>query len=379
MRILIAAGGTGGHIYPALAITSQLATRQPDLELHWIGGHRGLEGDLVPSAGLRLERLWLRSLRTVDASLDTLLDPLRLLASLPQAAWKLLRWRPDAIYTTGGYVAIPVLAAAALLRIPSLLWEGNQVPGRSVRLSARLATVRAVSFAGTRDRLPPPTYLTGTPIRAIGPMDREEAAQRLGIPTGLPVLLVFGGSQSVRRLDEAMAAAVGDLVERCVVVHITGPDSFARAVALRDSLPAERQERYRPFAFLHEDMAAALSAADLLVGRAGSSTLAEAAAAGLPMIVVPYPHAAAHQRANAAELVEAGGARLVADEDLDGARLRQAADLFGGPDLAVMAAAARSLGRPGAAAVTADLLIALADGTALPEADVLERRTRTAP
>jgi UDP-N-acetylglucosamine--N-acetylmuramyl-(pentapeptide) pyrophosphoryl-undecaprenol N-acetylglucosamine transferase len=379
MRILIAAGGTGGHIYPALATTSQLAIRQPDLELRWIGGHRGLEGDLVPGADLPLERLWLRSLRTVDASLDTLLDPLRLLASLPQAAWKLLRWRPDAIYTTGGYVAIPVLAAAALLRIPSLLWEGNQVPGRSVRLSARLATVRAVSFAGTRDRLPAPTYLTGTPIRSIGSMDREEAAQRLGIPAGLPVLLVFGGSQSVRRLDEAMAAAVGDLVERCVVVHITGPGSFARAVALRDALPAERQERYRPFAFLHEDMAAALSAADLLVGRAGSSTLAEAAAAGLPMIVVPYPHAAAHQRANAAELVEAGGARLVADEDLDGARLRQAADLFGGPDLAVMAAAARSLGRPGAAAVTADLLVALAAGTALPGEEVLEQRTRTAP
>jgi UDP-N-acetylglucosamine--N-acetylmuramyl-(pentapeptide) pyrophosphoryl-undecaprenol N-acetylglucosamine transferase len=134
-----------------------------------MGGHRGLEGDLVPGADLPLERLWLRSLRTVDASLDTLLDPLRLLASLPQAAWKLLRWRPDAIYTTGGYVAIPVLAAAALLRIPSLLWEGNQVPGRSVRLIARLASVRAVSFAGTRDRLPPPTYLTGTPIRTIDP------------------------------------------------------------------------------------------------------------------------------------------------------------------------------------------------------------------
>ena len=165
----------------------------------------------------------------------------------------------------------------------------------------------------------------------------------------------------MRRLDEAMAEGIADLVERCVVVHITGPDSFARAEALRDSLPEDRRERYRPFAFLHEDMAAALSAADLLVGRAGSSTLAEATAAGLPMIVVPYPHAAAHQRANAAELVAAGAARLVADEDLDGDRLRQAADLLAGPDLADMAAASRSLGRPGAAAATVDLLVALAD------------------
>ncbi len=333
----------------------------------------------MPAAGLRLERLWLRSLRTVDASLDSLIDPLRLLASLPQAAWTLLRWRPDAIYTTGGYVAIPVLAAAALLRIPALLWEGNQVPGRSVRLVARLATARAVSFAATRDRLPPPTYLTGTPIRAVATVTRSDAARRLGIPPGLPVLLVFGGSQSVRRLDEAMADAVGDLVERCVVVHLTGPASFARAEALRDSLPTDLRERYRPFAFLHEDMAAALSAADLLVGRAGSSTLAEATAAGLPMIVVPYPHAAAHQRANAAELVEAGAALLVADEDLDGDRLRQAVDLFDGPDLAVMAAAARSLGRPAAAAVTADLLVALAERAALPSGDAVERLTRETP
>ncbi len=362
-----------------MAVVSQLTTRQPDRELRWLGGHRGLEADLVPAAGLPLERLWLRSLRTVDASPDTVLDPLRLLASMPQAAWRLLRWRPDVIFTTGGYVAIPVLVAAALLRIPALLWEGNQVPGRSVRLVARLATARAVSFGATRDRLPAPTYLTGTPIRTIDAGDRVEAAGRLGIPPGLPVLLVFGGSQSVRRLDEAMAEGIADLVERCVVVHITGPGSFARAEALRDSLPEDRRERYRPFAFLHEDMAAALTAADLLVGRAGSSTLAEATAAGLPMIVVPYPHAAAHQRANAAELVAAGAARLVADEDLDGDRLRQAADLLAGPDLADMAAASRSLGRPGAAAATVDLLVALADRAGLPDAESVERRTREAP
>ena len=333
----------------------------------------------MPAAGLPLERLCLRSLRTVDASLYSFIDPLRLLGSLPQAAWKLLRWRPDVIFTTGGYVAIPVLAAAALLRIPTLLWEGNQVPGRSVRLVARLATARAVSFAATLDRLPAPTFLTGTPIRAVGTISATEAARQLGLPPGLPVLLVFGGSQSVHRLDEAMADAVGDLVERCVVVHLTGSASFARAEALRDSLPADRRERYRPFAFLHEDMAAALAAADLLVGRAGSSTLAEATAAGLPMIVVPYPHAAAHQRANAAELVEAGAALLVADEELDGQRLRQAADLFDGPDLAVMAAAARSLGRPAAAAVTADLLVALAEKAALPSEDSVERLTRESP
>jgi UDP-N-acetylglucosamine--N-acetylmuramyl-(pentapeptide) pyrophosphoryl-undecaprenol N-acetylglucosamine transferase len=237
MRILIAAGGTGGHIYPALAVASQLASLRADLELRWIGGRRGLEGELVTAAGYPFERLWLRSLRTVDVSLTTLMDPVRLLASMPQALVSMARWRPDGIYATGGYVAIPVLAAAALLRIPSLLWEGNQVPGRSVRLVARLATLRAVSFAGTRAELPAPTYLTGTPIRRLGRVDRADARNRLGIPTGLPVMLVFGGSQSVKRLDAAVAEAVGDLVTRCAVVHLTGADSFPAAERLRETLP----------------------------------------------------------------------------------------------------------------------------------------------
>ncbi len=304
------------------------------------------------------------------------MDPVRLLASMPQALVSMARWRPDAIYATGGYVAIPVLAAAALLRIPSLLWEGNQVPGRSVRLVARLATLRAVSFAGTRAELPAPTYLTGTPIRGLGRVDRAEARTRLGIPTGLPVMLVFGGSQSVQRLDAAIAEAVGDLVTRCAVVHLTGADSFPAAERLRETLPSELRERYLPFAFLGDDMAAALASADLLVGRAGSSTLAEATAAGLPMVLVPYPHAASHQRANAADAEAAGAARLVSDEKLDGDALRAAADLLFDERLASMAAASRSLARPGAAAATAALLVSLVEGAALPDSDALDALTR---
>ena len=376
MRILVAAGGTGGHIYPALAVVTQLSTRRPDVELRWIGGQRGLERDIVPAAGLPLDRLWLRSLRSVDKSINSVLDPVRLAVSLPQALAKLMRWRPDVIYTTGGYVAIPILAAAALLRIPSLLWEGNQIPGRSVRLTARLGSVRTVSFEKTRARLPAPTYALGTPTRHLEGMSAADARARLGIEAELPVVLVFGGSQSVRRLDEAVADAIGDLVERCVVVHVTGPSSFAAAKTLRDGLPPDRQGHYRPFEFLYEDMEAALTAAQLLVGRAGSSTLAEAAAAGLPMIVVPYPHAASHQRANAAEMVEAGAAILVNDSDLDGDTLRDACDLLFDARLGVMSAAARSQGRPGAAAATIALLEALAERRALPEPDELDVQAR---
>jgi len=226
--------------------------------------------------------------------------------------------------------------------------------------------------------LPAPTFVTGTPIRDISHIDPAEARVRLGLPADLPMLLVFGGSQAVRRLNEAMTDAIADLVERCAVVHITGSGAYAQAEALRQTLAAPLRGRYRPFAFLHEDMDAALAAADLLVGRAGSSTLAEAATAGLPMIVVPYPHAAAHQRANATELVEAGGAILVEDEAFDGDMLRRAADLLFDDRLKEMASAARSVGRPGAAPATVHLLDALAARSALPPEGGVEAMTRVA-
>ena len=188
-------------------MVSQLSTQHPDADIRWVGGRRGLEGEIVPKAGHRLERLWLRSLRTVDFSLSTVTDPIRLVASVPQALAMLLRWRPDAIYSTGGYVAIPMLLAAAILRVPALLWEGNALPGRSVRASARLARWRSVSHAATRTRLPAPVYVTGTPVRDIHGLDVTEARGRLDLSPDLPVLLIFGGSQAVRRLNDAVAAA----------------------------------------------------------------------------------------------------------------------------------------------------------------------------
>jgi UDP-N-acetylglucosamine--N-acetylmuramyl-(pentapeptide) pyrophosphoryl-undecaprenol N-acetylglucosamine transferase len=165
MRILIAAGGTGGHVYPALAVAASLRERHPEADFRWLGGHRGIEQVIVPQEGHQLDRLWLRSLRTVDMSLATATDPLRLGASFPQALAIVARWRPSVLFTTGGYVAIPVLAAAAALRVPSVVWEGNVIAGRSVRATARLASVAAVSFAETCASLPGRCLVTGTPIR----------------------------------------------------------------------------------------------------------------------------------------------------------------------------------------------------------------------
>jgi UDP-N-acetylglucosamine--N-acetylmuramyl-(pentapeptide) pyrophosphoryl-undecaprenol N-acetylglucosamine transferase len=374
MRILIAAGGTGGHIYPALAVLRSLADRHPDLDVRWVGGRRGLEASLVPQTGQDLDRLWLRSLRSVDLSFHTLFDPLRLGASVPQAAALLARFRPAVIYTTGGYVSIPVMVAAAAARTPVLLWEGNRIAGRSARSVARLARAITVSFEATCSSLPGQCYVTGTPIRSFAGIERAAARSAFGLPADVPVALVFGGSQAVRRLNQAVADALPTLVERIAVMHLTGESGYAAALKRREALPENRRERYRPYPFLRDDMAQALVAADLLVGRAGSSTLAEAAAVGLPMVVVPYPHAAAHQEANARELVEAGAAELIRDEDFDGEALMRACAILSDEERRTqMAAASRRMGRPAAAAASAELLLGMSEGRPLPDAARIER------
>jgi UDP-N-acetylglucosamine--N-acetylmuramyl-(pentapeptide) pyrophosphoryl-undecaprenol N-acetylglucosamine transferase len=359
-----------------------LRARHDDAELTWVGGHRGLEASLVPSAGIPFRRLILRSLRSVEVNVHAVLDPLRLGASVPQASALLLRDRPDAIFTTGGYVAVPILLAAAPLGIPVVLWDGNVVPGRAVRATARLADVITVSFRATCQALAGaapgvPCYLTGTPIRDTTTVDREAARARFAIPDGVRVLLIFGGSQAVRRFNGAVAEALPRLVERVAVIHLTGEDGYARALADREALPVERRERYHPFPFLRDDMLAALAAADLVVGRAGASTLAEVTAFGLPIVIVPYPHAGGHQTANARQLVDAGAGRLVEDAAFDAPALLDAAALLDDPAAhAAMSAAARSLGRPGAADAVADLVAAAAGRAALPDAATIERRSR---
>jgi UDP-N-acetylglucosamine--N-acetylmuramyl-(pentapeptide) pyrophosphoryl-undecaprenol N-acetylglucosamine transferase len=220
--------------------------------------------------------------------------------------------------------------------------------------------------------------VTGTPIREVGDRDRSAARARLALRSDEDVILVFGGSQASRRLNTAVSEALSELVARCTVLHITGAEGIDAAEVGREALPVAVRDRYRPIAFLETDMDAALASADLLVGRAGSSTIAEAAAFGLPLVVVPYPHAAAHQRANAAQVVEAGGALLIADEDFDGAALLRAADLLGQPRIEAMRAACLALARPGAAEATVQLLEALADRRALPTPAGVEALTREA-
>ena len=349
-------------------------------ELVWLGGHRGLEASLVRGAGIRVRRLVLRSLRTVDVSVHAVLDPIRLAASVPQAAAILARERPAAIFTTGGYVAVPTLMAAAPLRIPVVLWDGNVVPGRAVRLTARFADAIAVSHEATGLALAgshTSWFLTGTPIRDVAAIGRDEARVRLELPADARVMLIFGGSQAARRFNAAVGAALPRLVETGHVLPVTGDEGYPAALAARERLPVDLRPRYRPHPFLRDEMLPALVAADLVVGRAGSSTIAEVTALGIPSVIVPYPHAAGHQTANARVLAETGGARLVADEAFDAAALEEAAALLADPAaLAAMSAAARALGRPGAADAVAELVMAAAQRRPLPDKATVDRLSR---
>ena len=295
------------------------------------------------------------------------LDPVRLAASAPQA-WLLLgRLRPAAIFTTGGYLALPLVAAARARGIPSLLWEGNVRPGRATLAVARLATRVAVSFPPTLTAFPGRSFVSGTPIRSFDGLDREAARASFGVGPQERLLLVFGGSQAVARITAAVDAALERLLADWRVLHITGIAGLGAAEALEARLPGPLRDRYQPVAFLTDRMGVALVASDLVLGRAGSSTCAEVAAVGVASILVPYPHAAGHQRANAAWLADQGAAVAVTDEELDGERLVAEADaLRDDARRAEIGAAARLLARPDAAGRLAEELLAMAERRPLP-------------
>jgi len=334
-----------------------------DAEISWLGGARGVESRLVPEAGYPLTLLAAPSLRPSGAGLiATARDAATLLWSIPQAIRLIRRVRPDVIFSTGGYIAIPTLIAAWLTRTPSLLWEGNVQAGRSNTLVAPLASHRAVAWRQTAERAPwsgAKTTVTGTPVRELT-VDRTTARTARALTAHDQLLLVFGGSQRVRRFETALDGALATLLTEWSVLHVV-MDGLPEAERRRASLPAELRDRYAPVAFLGGGaMEAALVSADLMLGRAGASTIAEAAAAGLPAIIVPYPFAGGHQRANAEAAAAAGAATLINDEDLTPERLLAAVATYSTPaQRATAARAATTLAHPDAAAVIAEKLLQL--------------------
>ena len=353
MRVLIAAGGTGGHIYPGIAVAKELLRRDPESVVRFVGTARGLETRLVPRAGFELSLIESAGLKNVGA-----LGKLKGLLVLPKsflAARRLIReFRPDVVVGAGGYVSGPVLLTAALTGIRTLVMESNALPGFTNRQLARFVDAAAVSFEESLPFFRGKGVVTGNPVR------REFfEIPRKGRDPGRFSLLVFGGSQGARAINDAVLASLAHLgghggVLR--VVHQTGEADFERVRAGYEAAGWGGQSDVRRYI---DDMVAQFAASDLVVCRAGATTTAELIAAGKASLMVPFPFAADdHQRKNAEALEKAGASVMVLQQDATGERLaREIGALVENPERVTrMEEAARQLARGDAAAAAVDLM-----------------------
>jgi UDP-N-acetylglucosamine--N-acetylmuramyl-(pentapeptide) pyrophosphoryl-undecaprenol N-acetylglucosamine transferase len=361
MRLVITGGGTGGHLYPGIAVAEALLARMPEAEVRFIGGTR-IEARIVPEAGWPYTRVAAHPLPRRPGPGQLKAAAVNLLG-LFQAALQLGGRRPNAVLATGGYVAGPVGLAAVLLGIPLVVQEQNAIPGLTNRWLGRWATRislpsgAAASFP--RDRV----VVTGVPVRpSVLRGERRAARAALGLAPDRFTILTLGGSQGAHTLNRAITEAATLLMyEPVQILHQTGGEELEwvrREIGHREHVgpPVLRQVAV-PFI---ERMGDAYAAADLIICRGGASTLAEVTAWGLPAILVPYPHAAGdHQEANARPLAEAGAAELIADADLTGIRLAQSlgALLRAPARRREMAEAARAAAHPDAADRVVDLLL----------------------
>jgi UDP-N-acetylglucosamine--N-acetylmuramyl-(pentapeptide) pyrophosphoryl-undecaprenol N-acetylglucosamine transferase len=329
-------------------------------EVLWVGGEGGMEVSLVRRAGIPFAAVPAAGLHGVGwRALPGNL--MRLLKGYFAARSEVRRFRPDAMFFTGGYVAVPV--ALAGLGVPKAVFVPDIEPGLAVRFISRLASLVMVPSERSRAFYPKnkEIVVTGYPVRSeLKEHSRERGRAVLGLDPDRTVVLVFGGSRGARSINQALWKILPALLERCQIVHITGELDWPVVDQVRDELSAELAPAYRAFAYLHDEMGAALAAADLAVARAGASTMGEFPLFGLPAILVPYPHAWRYQKVNAEYLVSQGAAIDLADETLDQTLLPTVLSLLDDRKrLQTMAAAARQLAVPDAAASIAAELLAL--------------------
>lgn len=364
MRFVVTGGGTGGHIYPALAIARGLQQRYPGCAIMYLGTNRGLEADIVPKAGLEFHAVRAVGIKR-SLSPHNLKVPWEALAGYRGARKLIAAFAPQAVVGTGGYVCGPVLLAASRLKIPTLIHEQNALPGITNRVLSRVVDRVAVTFEDSLKYFPPRAgaVLTGLPVRPeVLSAGRARAREKFGVREDELLVLSFGGSQGARSLNRAVAGVLGELAGRrgLKLLHVTGSGQhggfmqLTRSQGYGDNFP----DNITIVPYLYE-MPEALAAADLVISRAGAATLAEITVRGLPSILVPYPYATGnHQEHNARALVSRGAAEMIKDSELSGGVLLHKLDrLLGDRDrLREMAEASRRLGKPRALDDILDLL-----------------------
>lgn len=351
MRVILSGGGTGGHIYPALALARYLKQQNRKTELLFIGTEKGLEKRIIPAAGFELLCIPASGFqRRLGGIFPAGRDFLR---GLARARKIIARFGPAVVAGTGGYVSAPVVAAAASLRLPVLIHEQNVHPGLANRWLAHLAGRVCLSFEASRPHFArrAKTVLTGNPRASeVVLVSREAGLRRLALDPACRTLLIYGGSRGAVRINRVVVDFLkrGWLPPRMQLLYISGEIYYEEVRRALGRLP--REVHLYPYL---QDMPAALAAADLAVTRSGATTLAELTALGLPALLVPSPNVVHdHQYYNARLLADAGAAVLVEEQDFNALRLRrEIAELFNGAGerLAAMSRAGQALGRPDAA------------------------------
>ena len=359
MRVLVSGGGTGGHIYPALAVAMQLREKY-QAEVLFLGSDDGLETEIVPAAGFRLATVKAGKLRRY-ISWQTITGVIRVPLGMIQAINIVGKFRPGVVFTSGGYVAVPAGLAARFNGVPLLMHQQDVPPNLSNRLVAPLATRISVAFADSLAYFPArKTLQMGNPIRQamldVGQTPPQEARQALGLAGEVPLLLVTGGSQGARHLNQTVGEALPGLLAFCQVLQISGRELYNETRALTERVLAEQdealRERYRLVTYLNEEMPLALQAADLVLCRSGASTLSELAVLGKPSVLVPLPPAigSSPQEANAEMFGRNKAAQVIKDSDLKPRVLIENVKsiLASSTLLETMANAARSFAKPDA-------------------------------
>jgi UDP-N-acetylglucosamine--N-acetylmuramyl-(pentapeptide) pyrophosphoryl-undecaprenol N-acetylglucosamine transferase len=349
LNVIIAGGGTGGHIYPGIAIAQEIKRRNAESRVLFVGTAKGLETRIVPREGFALELIEVAALKRVSV-----LGQIKSLALLPKSFFAvrslLKRFQPEVVIGVGGYASGPVVLTAALLGVPTLIAEQNALPGLTNRVLARFVRAAAVSFAEAREFFGAKAELTGNPVRA------EFFAVPEKQPEEVVHVLITGGSQGARAINEALMAALPLLAQEngaLSITHQTGEADFekVRAAYARSMVKAE----VKPFL---EKMVEEFARADLVISRAGATTVAELAAAGKPALLIPFPFAADdHQRKNAEAIERAGAGRMILQAELTPERLtKELLWLAHDPQqLHRMAEASRKLAHADAAARVVDL------------------------
>ncbi len=376
MRIMIAGGGTGGHIYPGVAIADAIEHRAPDTQVYFAGRRGSIEERVVSQYGrpfLTVPSMGLA--RGLD--LRNLVMPFVVAAGYLKAFFCLLARRPDAAVGTGGFISVPPILAAATLGVPVVLQEQNSYPGLATRILSRWARSVHISFDETEAHLPRArrVEMTGNPVRAeLKELRRDEARKALGLSPDAPVLLAIGGSGGAHRINEAITSALPELRTMGVeLIAQTGADDIdaVREAVRVSGIPGTVGSFF-------DEVGPIFAACDLIVSRAGATALAEIALVGRPSILVPYPHATeGHQMKNARAMERAGAAVVIPDQELDGETLaKNVRELLNDRvQLAAMADAAGALARPDAADRVARDVLALAAGAGSETGDGDERNT----